>query len=121
MNQTEYATLIDGLHKRLEPNVRKEQTVHWAERHASLSIVSKVMNNDASVPLEPVIRDIKAAWHKQFDEIHIKHPMTGWLVTASYCKQTKTFTSAYYTNSTEMVIMSDYLTLLLQAEVTAAA
>lgn len=120
MSHSDFDTLMNKLHARLDTRVREEQTLHWAKHHATLSKVASIVNDETDAPLTDVINGIKTAWKKAFDEIHVRHPMNGWEVTASFCKETKSFISAYYTHSTEMVVLSKRLEALFQAEVIAA-
>lgn len=120
MNDAEYNKLLNKLHALLNTHVREEQTLHWVKNHATLSTVAKFINGETNSSLKNIVEEIEKAWNAQFDEIRINHPMSGWLVTVSFCKKTKAFISAYFTNSTEMVILSKRLEALFQAEVIAA-
>lgn len=120
MSHSDFDTLMNKLHARLDTRVREEQTLHWVKNHATLSTVVKFINSGTNSSLKNIVEEIEKSWDAQFDEIRINHPMSGWLVTVSFCKKTKAFVSAYFTNSTEMVVLSKRLEALFQAEVIAA-
>ncbi len=115
MSQADFDTLMNKLHARLDTRVREEQTLHWAKHHATLSKVASIVNDETDAPLTDVINGIKTAWKKAFDEIHVRHPMNGWEVTATFSKQEKSIKSDYYTNSTEKVVISNRLEAILQS------
>lgn len=116
-NESKRIELARLVHARLSEWVREEQTLYWLENDATVFDVNNIINTTDASMLQQVVNDVKTTWSKTFSEVNTRHPMTGWLVTISYCKDNHQLMSAHYTNSVEMVILSKYLECMLQADI----